>query len=292
MYNKENINWLHLENTTRCNAHCPFCARNKNGFGLKSGFQEQDIENSVFEKILLDHKNLNTVQFCGSFGDPIASKNFMELINITLKYKNIKRIVIHTNGSIKTPKFWGNLIKTIKHLEHQIIFGIDGLKDTNHIHRQNTNFDKIIENATAVIKEGGFAEWQFIVFKHNEHQVIDAYKLSKKLGFKKFTRKTAVIKSIALNFKTGIPYEILPSNLVSYKNYENKSENNFIDQEKCDHLKYKQIYVDVKGAIYPCCYLIRDKEKKYISNKKWNISEEFLSKSWNKSCLKNCGVKK
>ena len=50
-------------------------------------------------------------------------------------------------------------------------------------------FSKIIKNATAFISNGGHAEWAFLKFKHNEHQVETARQLSVELGFKKFSMK-------------------------------------------------------------------------------------------------------
>ena len=49
-----------------------------------------------------------------------------------------------------------------------------------------------MENAEAFISAGGRARWDFIVFKHNQHQVEEAEKLANKMGFKQFRiRKTA-----------------------------------------------------------------------------------------------------
>ena len=41
-------------------------------------------------------------------------------------------------------------------------------------------------SAKALIEAGGTAEWQFIVFRHNEHQIQDAMNLAKTMGFKRF----------------------------------------------------------------------------------------------------------
>ena len=50
-----------------------------------------------------------------------------------------------------------------------------------------------MENAEAYLKAGGIARWDFIVFKHNEHQVEQAEALAKKMGFKQFRiRKTSL----------------------------------------------------------------------------------------------------
>ena len=54
-----------------------------------------------------------------------------------------------------------------------------------HLYRRNTSYKKVIDNAKAFIQAGGEAHWQFIVFRHNEHQLKEAKKLSEEMGFKK-----------------------------------------------------------------------------------------------------------
>mgnify|MGYP003335187616 CR=1 FL=1 len=38
--NNADIKWAHVELSTKCNAWCPACPRNKNGFGLIDGLVE------------------------------------------------------------------------------------------------------------------------------------------------------------------------------------------------------------------------------------------------------------
>ena len=126
------------------------------------------------------------INLCGNNGDPIYHPRFLEILK-QLKNQNHK-IKIATNGSAKTEKFWTQ-VGDITDKQDTITFGIDGLDDTNHLYRIGSNFDKIIENATAYINAGGKAEWQFIEFAHNYHQIDDAEKLASKLGFTNFTVK-------------------------------------------------------------------------------------------------------
>ena len=50
----------------------------------------------------------------------------------------------------------------------RVVFAIDGLQDTLGTYRRNVSFDKVIANASAFIAAGGRAEWDFLVFEHNE----------------------------------------------------------------------------------------------------------------------------
>ena len=46
----EDITWLHIEPTTRCNAWCPFCPRNDHGVKLAEGLVLQDLPVECLEE--------------------------------------------------------------------------------------------------------------------------------------------------------------------------------------------------------------------------------------------------
>jgi hypothetical protein len=100
----QDIKWIQVENTTRCNAWCPACARNINGFGLKSNLVIEDLDDEIFEKNLQLFPNLEVIQFCGTHGDFAAAKNVDSHVAIAKKYA--KKIQIHTHGGIRDNKWW------------------------------------------------------------------------------------------------------------------------------------------------------------------------------------------
>jgi MoaA/NifB/PqqE/SkfB family radical SAM enzyme len=291
MLKLENVEWLHLESTTRCNAWCPACPRNKQGFGLADGLIEQDISVDKLTEILNMLPSLTTIQISGTFGDCISGKNFIQLIDLILSYNNIKNIQIHTNGSLKTIQWWSDFADKIKHIKHSVIFALDGLEDTHAIYRQNTNFNKIIENATAFISAGGTAVWQFIPFEHNCHQIKDVIKLSKKLGFSDiiFIKNRVRFHEQSYHYKTGEPVDIKPMKEIKKYNRQqnlpiNSKElvkNNKVEFESCMHLHLKSIYVSATGKISNCCYL---RNQDYS-----DIEKNFEDKDWQTNCLRSCG---
>ena len=274
MLDYSKITWLHAEITNLCNAHCPACARNNNGYGIKEGLKLNSVDSSQFAQVLKQLPNLNTVQMCGTYGDPIASNWLKSIVDICVAKKlNVR---IHTNGSLKTTEWWSELAKSLVETEHTVIFGIDGLSDTHSYYRQGTNFDKIIENATAFIAAGGQAEWQFLTFKHNIHQVKDCMRLSQQLGFKKFSVKKSIrIPNSARNYITGEPYTIESSD--DFTAVFNKDEK-ILTTKDCMHLSYPSIYMNADGSLTPCCYLT---DVAYEGN---NIDNQFLDQ-----CKTYCG---
>jgi len=46
------IKWIHVEASSKCNAWCPACPRNVQGFGLVPGLIEEDLLPDRFEEII------------------------------------------------------------------------------------------------------------------------------------------------------------------------------------------------------------------------------------------------
>jgi len=191
LYRYNEIKTVHLEVTDNCNAACPMCARNINGGEENPQLPNTEITLDDAKKIFtVDFiKQLNRMYICGNYGDPVAAKDTLEIIQYFREHNPSMSLGMMTNGSAKRPEWWAELGKVLSGPKDYVVFGIDGLEDTNHLYRQNTIFSKIMENAQAFIDAGGRARWDYIVFAHNEHQVETAEQLSKTMGFEKFQYK-------------------------------------------------------------------------------------------------------
>lgn len=266
MFPFNKLKQIHLEITTRCQASCPMCSRNIHG-GLTnpwlkvSDWSLEDYKLIITEEVI---NQVDSIYFCGNYGDPVMNKDLIEMCRYTTSIRQDIQIRIHTNGSIQNTKWWQELANVLP-ADHMVIFGIDGLEDTNHLYRIGTVFDKIMENAAAFIDAGGNAEWAFIVFKHNQHQTSIAEQTANNLGFKVFTKKNSSRYLIDPKFpvynKNGeTTYYLEPpteSKIVfidkkTIDNYKEVVKNSTID---CLALKNKEIYIDAQGHVYPCCFL-------------------------------------
>lgn len=285
----DKVEWLHVEPTTRCNAWCSSCARNKNGYGL-SNFILQDLSVQRLKQVIKTLPSLKTVQFCGTLGDPCASKLISDQLEVIEK-QNLD-LQLHTNGSLRSKEWWSSLATKFGD-KLTVWFAIDGLADTHKIYRQGTNWNKIIENAKSFIDNGGNAVWQFIPFAHNEGQIKDCMKLSTKLGFKKFEfMKNARYQPQSFDYRTGKPVEIRPwSKHQEQWNRKGKILNKKTsDQHKvsvkiknCMHLALNSVYLNASGVITPCCYF------EYKPLLDGEIENSIKTEKFFPTCLKNCG---
>jgi MoaA/NifB/PqqE/SkfB family radical SAM enzyme len=183
---------LHLETSSVCNAACPMCHRE-----IDKRFNKDTDAVSLslgqIKNLFNDHfiENLETMFMCGNYGDPAAAPECIEIFQYFRHINPNIKLGMHSNGSLRNKEWWGTLGAILSHSGDYCYFSIDGLRDTNHIYRINTNFDKIMENATAFIQAGGRAHWEYLVFEHNEHQVEEAKQLSIAMGFSSFGEKVS-----------------------------------------------------------------------------------------------------
>jgi hypothetical protein len=276
------VKWVHVEASSKCNAWCPACSRNNQGYGLAVGLVEQDLDPAVFESIISQLPNLYGIQLCGNLGDPVASRHFNNIIDISKKYA--KKIQIHTNGSLRSTIWWKNLAVRLENIEHDVWFGIDGLAGVHEIYRQGTDFNKVIENAQSFISNGGYATWQFIPYLHNEHQLMECMKLSQTLNFKKFKlAKLYRTQTIAKHYKTGEQFDLLPttkfSSVININSIKKTAK-----PENCMHLSMPSIYISAKGTLSRCCYFSKIDQfhtLKDLPTMTLNLND--------KKCITSCG---
>ncbi len=177
------VKLLHIELSSHCNAACPLCPRFLNGSRqVRKDLRLRSVSLKDFKKWFPPKilGEMSRILYCGTYGDPLMADDALEIFKYVSKINpNISQLV-NTNGGLKDPEWWMKL-GTISNM--RVTFSIDGLEDTNHIYRRNVEWNLLINNVKAYINAGGEALWEFLVFKHNEHQFEESEALSKQLGF-------------------------------------------------------------------------------------------------------------
>lgn len=170
---------IHVEPTTRCVLECSRCSRTM----FPKQFQQVDMPLTQFSSIA-ESTQVAAIMLCGTYGDPIYHPELHSMIEIA--NANHKPLQIITNG-VRSPRWWERTVELMLQNPHpHITFSVDGLQDTNHIYRTNSNWDHVLSAMTQVGHEAAngnmVAVWKFIVFRHNEHQVDEARALAATLG--------------------------------------------------------------------------------------------------------------
>jgi len=216
LFNEDLLWGLDFEASSYCNAKCPLCVRHVDGSPILNPHLQQvniTLQNIKDWFPLEVVKKVGKLSFCGNYGDPCMTP---ELINIINYFKNYgpAPTVIRTNGGPRNVQFW----KEIGKICDTTVFSVDGLKDTNHLYRIGVNWDKVVRNMRACVESanefGNKVEWEFLIFKHNAHQVEEAKQLCIDLGIHTIQFKRPVgmdhhnskeHPSFIVRDKTGVP---------------------------------------------------------------------------------------
>ena len=301
-----NINYMMLELTSACNARCPACARTQhfvnNGITPKGSIHltKQHINNLFGVK----WNNLRKLNIDGNYGDSMYHPHALEYLETIVRTQDTSKIQLYidTNGGYKAPEFWQALANLMKNFKHNscVTFGIDGVdNETHQRYRVRVNLDKVFENAKAFMDAGGNAEWKWIGFDWNDHQLDTAKQMAKDMGFSAFIYKNTRVRhkviEQAIN-KTKQLDENTNSNIskqiVTSTNQELTEATDFAND--CTiHCRFRRpknygFQVEHNGTIHQCCHLSGYynyqkpgsklyKEYEYYTNKytsNWNSLDE------------------
>jgi len=278
---------IHFEISNYCNASCPECPRadpheidpntGKNRFEpmgwIDTHFLSLDL---IKKRINADTlPNLQDVYFCGCFGDACTHPKLIEIIEyLTAEFPKLC-FWIHTNGGLKTPRYWEKLANVLnKTAYYEVIWGIDGLADTNHLYRVGVNWNKLQENFRAFNNAGGNSVWQFILFPHNYHQLDEVRATAKKEKFFEFKKvlsfryadernmpeefKHAITKDNILEVEDGDMSQRVVPPKPHFDNWSKSFNTRDVNTGKllaCNSQQQHNLFVFSEGTVWPCSRL-------------------------------------
>jgi MoaA/NifB/PqqE/SkfB family radical SAM enzyme len=251
------------------------CDRNENGgkdnkYLTNADLSLLDVQTMMPEAFVNQLENL---YMCGNHGDPMMAPEALEIAQWLKKVNPKIRLAMNTNGGARTPDWWAKMAKVMDH----VTFSVDGLDDTNHLYRQGVSWDKVEENMAAFCDAGGIAKWEFLVFKHNEHQIDEAKLWSDTLGITTFSVKKSgrYISAATLTKKDSHQSKdrheqntqlLEPPTMARFKNAASKDFDNIsakfgnmdtyldVADIDCKAITKKEIYISAEGFVFPCCW--------------------------------------
>lgn len=173
---------LHLEITSKCALACPACPRT-----YRAGeYAVTELPLSALESIAQSSVSFESINLCGDHGDPIYHSKFHEAIPILRQVPGNPRLIISTNGSHRNEDWWRKTASLMT-ARDEFVFGIDGLENTSHLYRRNSDWKTIIRGIE-ILKELSHCHvrWQWILFNFNEGQMEEAAQLAKRLKIDTF----------------------------------------------------------------------------------------------------------
>ena len=238
---------ISIEPTNLCNLKCIECPTGTDSLTRPKG----EIELSTVKNIIEKNKKYLSYLILYFQGESFLSKNIFEMIS----YANKNNIFTYTstNGHYLTSE---NCEKIINSKLDKLIISVDGTnQETYEKYRKNGNLNTVLKGIETLTKAKKlnnsptpFIELQFLVFKHNQHQIQEIKELGKQLGVNRTAIKTA-------QFYNKENYKLL-TDINKYSRYIKQGENLIIKKKiknKCWRMWHSAV-ITVSGDIIPCCF--------------------------------------
>jgi MoaA/NifB/PqqE/SkfB family radical SAM enzyme len=250
---------LILETTNICNLQCPFCLTGK---GVSGGREKRHMSFEEAKAILDDVAGTAYFLQLYTWGEPLLNKETLKVIDYA-KTLDLY-VMLSTNGTAMNAAYCRQLVES--GLDYLMI-AIDGTSaETYAQYRRGGDHGKVMDNLRTLLAERlaqqrkrPFVEWQFIVFRHNEHEVEAAEASAYALGVDKFTPLPAYVEDEAWLPKDS-RYRAEPFNPERLVN--------------CDR-PWTHLNVRADGGMAPCCYEFFKKDDF------GNLREQPFAALWN-----------
>ena len=245
-----------IEPTTSCNLRCPECPSGKRNFTRPTGMLSMELFRSMIDEVYQRLIYL-TLYFQG---EPYLNPDFIPMV----QYAASKKIYTSTstNGHFLSPDM---ARQTVESGLDRLIVSMDGTtQEVYEQYRVGGNLQKVLDGLKNLQlakdnfgSSSPFVILQFIVFKPNEHQIMEVNKLAEKYGVNEVKIKTAQI----YDFENG--NSMIPEN-EKFSRYQKTTDGKFEIKNKllshCWRLWHASV-MTWDGKIVPCCF---DKDAHHI----------------------------
>ena len=277
-----------IEPTTSCNLRCPECPSGLRSFTRDTGMLDENFFRKTIDEL---HKEIFYLTFYFQ-GEPYLNSKFLEMVH----YASDKNI--YTATSTNAHYLDDAIAKaTVESGLDRLIISIDGTtQETYEQYRIGGDLKKVIEGTKNIVKwkkklnsKTPYVIFQFLVVRHNEHQIEEVKKLGKELEVDETKFKTAQV----YDYENG--NDLIPTN-EKYSRYE-KTQNGTYQVKSVSVFNQKQSIANKKpescwkmwhscvitwdGKIVPCCF---DKDAKHQLG---SLKEKTFKEIWFNTAYKN-----
>jgi len=241
--------WLTVDPSSRCNLKCVFCPTGQDRNSRVKTILSLENFTRIIDKF---GPYLFHADFC-NWGEPLLNNDLPKMVSYAKKYGISTKV--DTNLSMKLSEDYAR--ELIRSGLDRMNISLDGASQkTYEVYRRGGDFDIVKGNIrllSALKKELGAASphlhWQFLVFKHNEHEIDKAKDMLKEIG------------ADSIGFTAPFCSPDWVSSIESYNNYIVKNDGvSFKAPDGTCGWLWDAITVNADGSVSPCCSVEDEKD--------------------------------
>jgi radical SAM protein with 4Fe4S-binding SPASM domain len=256
-----------------CNLRCPLCPTGNITIARKQAMLSLDQYKEIFDKI----KQYALVVSLYNHGEPLLNPDVFSIVEHT--HRNRVGTNISSNFNWPQPVDINNFIRS--GLDY-VTVSIDGVTQEAYqqyrvrgdIAEALDNLRRLVSAKKALKSNTPFVEWQFIVFKHNEHEINQARRLAAEIGVDLLRFVSPGMQPEDMH-KTELQEKWMPDNPLYWeRNPKLVEERGYLFDRPCFYL-YRSMFIYPGGGVTPCCFAHDD------SQDFGNIYKSSVSEIWN-----------
>lgn len=259
---------LTIEPTNFCNLDCPECPA-----AISNKFRERGYILMDFFKQIVNANARYTFYLMLYFqGEPFLHNRLTEMIACSVKHSIYT--MTSTNGQFITEEVAEKIVNSGL---HEIVISMDGYtQETYQVYRRGGRLSKVYEAIEAIQKSKRqrrsaypLVHIQFLVFRHNEHEIEAMKTFARNKGVDKLTFKSP-------QFYNAANQQQMASRQLRFNRYANRQ--GFTQPEvklknRCKRLWTAPV-ITYNGWLLPCCF------DKYAHHPIGNLYHQSLKELW------------
>jgi len=258
-----------------CNLRCPLCPTGYHGLQRPQALMHLRTFEIILEKI----RPYAVELILHNWGEPFLNPDILEIVSTA----NVARVgtAISSNLNLvhRGDAFLHDVVES--GLDHLTV-SIDGTtQEVYEIYRRGGDLAHVLHNVRELIRYRArmrsptpIVEWQFLVMKHNEHQMDAARRMAREIGVDRLRFTSAGLPFDELT-NLGLAAQWLPSKPAYHMYHPEKiRQQGFLYNERCFYL-YRAMTINPEGGVAPCCAVY------HHESDFGNVLESPLDEIWN-----------
>jgi radical SAM protein with 4Fe4S-binding SPASM domain len=278
--------WLTIDPSNFCTLKCPFCPTGQGRNSRTKAILSLDNFKQIIDEL---GPYLIHIDFC-NWGEPLTNKQIFEMIKFAKQYNIDTKL--DSNFNQLNEEDIENLV--LSGLD-KLIVSIDGASpQTYSKYRVGGDFNRVMDNLKFLLekkrqlnKTHPYICWQFLVFRHNEHEIELVKQIGRDLGV-----EVGITKAFIGN------NQWIPQNS-DYSHYQKEKIKNGYTSEHFNKLQeaicnwpWEAIVINPNGSVSACCSVEDEKDdfgnifqqpfRKIWNNEKYRTARRYIRDRRNK----------
>ena len=278
--------WLTIDPVNYCNLKCPFCPTGQGRNSRTKAMLSLDNFKKIIDEL---GPYLIHIDFC-NWGEPFLNKQIYEMIKLAKQYDIDTKI--DSNFNLLSEKDAKEIV--LSGLD-KIIVSIDGATPEIYSkYRVGGDFNRVICNLELLLKakkelkrSNPYIVWQFLVFRHNEHEIEKVKRMGECLGV-----DAVGITKAFIGDKNWIPQNREYSNydIEKIKRHEHQIDkiSMYFKSSQGDmcNWPWEAIVINPNGSVSPCCSVEDEKDdfgnifdqpfKEFWNSEKYRVARNYI----------------